>query len=60
MERPGGLDLRNATGDEKVDEILRGCIGLFEAAVPGRVAGYYLAGSYADGTSVVGVGRDNG
>lgn len=47
-----GVRLLCSTGDQKVDEILRGTIGLFEAAVPGGVAGYYLAGSYANGTAV--------
>lgn len=31
--------------------LLRSVVGAFEAAFPGRVRGYYLAGSYAEGTS---------
>jgi predicted nucleotidyltransferase len=51
MAPTDGLRLLHGTGDERVDEILRGTIALFEAAAPGRVAGYYLAGSYAEGTA---------
>lgn len=31
---------------------LRAVIGLFELSFPGRIRGYYVEGSYADGTSV--------
>jgi predicted nucleotidyltransferase len=40
------------TGHEAVDEALRQTIAAFEAAFPGRVRGYYMEGSYADGTGI--------
>ncbi|HEX2184718.1 MAG TPA: nucleotidyltransferase domain-containing protein [Chloroflexota bacterium] len=46
------LELRWSTGDQQVDAILRGVVGVFEAAYPGRVRAYYLTGSFADGTAV--------
>ena len=44
--------LLNSTGNQKVDDILRGTIGIFETVFPDRIRGYYLVGSYADGTAV--------
>ena len=44
--------LLQSTGNQKVDDILRGTIGIFEAGFPDRIRGYYLVGSYADGTAV--------
>jgi len=35
-----------------VDELLRNLIKDFEAAFPGRIRGYYLLGSYANGTAI--------
>jgi len=35
-----------------VDDLLRGVVGLVEAAFPRRVRAYYLTGSYADATAV--------
>jgi hypothetical protein len=46
------LQLRHTTGDRQVDGILRGAIGVFETLFARRIAGYYLVGSYADGTAV--------
>src|SRR5437764_8193584 len=40
------------TGDRQVDAILRGLVGLLETIFPGRIRGYYLFGSYADGSNV--------
>jgi hypothetical protein len=46
------LTLLASTGTEHVDQTLRGIIGLIELSFPGRVRGYYVEGSYADGTAV--------
>jgi predicted nucleotidyltransferase len=46
------ITLLNTTGHQQVDGIIRGLIGIFEAAFPGRVRAYYLAGSYADSSAV--------
>jgi Nucleotidyltransferase domain len=35
-----------------VDELLRNLVNDFEAAFPGRIRGYYLLGSYANGTAI--------
>ena len=43
------LILANATSHPAADEALRAAIALIEAAMPGRVGGYYLVGSYAVG-----------
>jgi hypothetical protein len=40
------------SGDARADAFLRRFVGAVEAAVAGRVRGYYLVGSYADGTAV--------
>lgn len=34
------------------DPVVRGLVGVFDAAFPGRVRGCYLLGSYAEGTTV--------
>lgn len=44
--------LHNTTGSERVDTVLRGIIGIYEAVFPGRVRGYYLEGGYADGVGI--------
>ena len=44
--------LLNTTGKEKVDEIICGIIGIFETVFPDRIRGYYLTGSYSDGSAV--------
>ncbi|MGH2505001.1 MAG: hypothetical protein ACRDID_21020, partial [Ktedonobacterales bacterium] len=46
------IALALTTGDVVIDRILQGIVTLFEASLPGRVRGYYLLGSYADGTAV--------
>jgi hypothetical protein len=46
--------LLHSTGDEKVDAVLEGVIGLYELLFPQRVAGYYLTGSLSDGTAMPG------
>lgn len=44
------IELLFATPDAHANEILRGVIGVWQAAFPQRVCGYFLTGSYADGT----------
>jgi hypothetical protein len=44
--------LRDSTGSPAADEQVRRVVGAFEAAFPGRVRGYYVIGSYADGSAV--------
>jgi hypothetical protein len=44
--------LRAATGNARVDALLREVIARFEATFPGRVGGYYVLGSYGDASSV--------
>jgi len=46
------ISLLNSTGNQQVDDILRGVIGIFETIFSDRIRGYYLVGSYADGTAV--------
>ena len=46
------ISLLKSTGNQRVDDILRGVIGIFETIFPDRIRGYYLVGSYADGTAV--------
>ena len=46
------IPLLNSTGNQRVDNILRGVIGIFETVFPDRIRGYYLVGSYADGTAI--------
>ena len=43
--------LRLQTGDDDIDALLRGSVGVFETALPGKVRCYQLAGSYAEGTA---------
>lgn len=47
------LALLSSTGNEQVDQILRGFVGLCELAFPGRVRGYYLTGSWINGTALL-------
>ena len=42
----------NATGKTNVDRVLRGLVGSFEIAFPGRVRAYYVEGSQADQTGL--------
>lgn len=46
------ITLVNSTGDVKADAIIRGAIGILEMVFPGRIGGYYLVESYADGMYV--------
>ena len=46
------VTLLNSVGNRRVDNILRGVIGIFESTFPNRIRGYYLTGSYMDGTAV--------
>src|SRR5438067_7633490 len=43
--------LRHSTGSATVDEFVRRAVGAFERTFPGRVRGYYVIGSYADGSA---------
>src|SRR5262249_19669289 len=40
-----------STGSERADTILRGLIGIWEIVFPDRIRGYYLAGSYSNGSA---------
>ncbi|MDQ2713733.1 MAG: hypothetical protein M3Z08_02365 [Chloroflexota bacterium] len=46
------MTLLTSTGNVHVDRLLSGLIGIFEAAFPARVQGYYVQGSYADRSGV--------
>jgi predicted nucleotidyltransferase len=46
------ISLLYTTGHKRIDDIIRGLIGIFEAAFPDRIRACYLAGSYADGSAV--------
>lgn len=46
------ITLLASPGVEEIDRILCGIVTIFEASFPGRVRGYYLLGSYADGGAV--------
>jgi predicted nucleotidyltransferase len=46
------IALLATTGHARVDAILRAIVTDYEAAFAGRVRGYYVIGSYADGSSV--------
>jgi predicted nucleotidyltransferase len=41
-----------STGHERIDAVLRGIVGIWEMAFPGRIRAYYLTGSYSDGTAL--------
>ena len=41
-----------STGSALADRVLEEVVALFERVYPGRVAAYYVEGSYADGTAV--------
>jgi predicted nucleotidyltransferase len=38
-----------SSGNQQVDDIIEGLIGIYEAVFPGRIRGYYLSGSYVAG-----------
>jgi hypothetical protein len=46
------LVLAHQTGSPVVDRVLTALVELTELLIPGRVAGYYLSGSYANGCPV--------
>jgi predicted nucleotidyltransferase len=45
------IALLHSSGDQRVDAILGGVIGIIELLLPGRIASYALAGSFADGAA---------
>jgi hypothetical protein len=45
-------DLLDPTGILKIDNILKGFIGLCELTFPERISSYYLGGSYSDGHAI--------
>ena len=49
---PDGIQLLTSIGDERVDTLLGGTIGIFEIAFPGRIRAYYLTGSFVDGSAL--------
>ena len=42
------ISLENYTGNQLIDNILRGIVGIFEALFPDQIRGCYLIGSYAN------------
>lgn len=46
------ITLTQSTNDPRINAILKGVIGIYEHFFPGRVRGYYVVGSYANGTAV--------
>ena len=44
--------LLGSTGDERADDTIRMLVADYERIFPGRICGYYVLGSYADGTAV--------
>src|SRR5687768_4900661 len=42
------VTLHVSSGEQRVDEILRGFVGVMETVFPDRVRSYYLTGSFAD------------
>ena len=47
-----GVVVAASTGDENVDTLLREVINRVEQALPGRIRGYYVVGSHADGSAL--------
>jgi len=47
-EQIDGIHLHWSTNEARVDDAIRGTVGLFERAFPDRISGYYVAGSYAN------------
>jgi predicted nucleotidyltransferase len=48
------IELLRSTGDQRIDDILLGTLGLLDAMLPGRMRGAYLTGSLVDGTATDG------
>src|SRR5438094_8650823 len=46
------MELYTSTGNQQVDDILRGSIGILETVFPGRIRAYYLHGSVVDHTAI--------
>jgi predicted nucleotidyltransferase len=46
------VTLYASTGNQQVDDILRGTIGILETTFPGRIKAYYLHGSFANNTGI--------
>jgi hypothetical protein len=46
------VQLLSSTGNAKIDAILEDIVGQFEKNLPNGMVGYYLIGSYADGSAV--------
>jgi predicted nucleotidyltransferase len=44
--------LLNTTHNEQIDDILKRSVATFEEAFSGRIRGYYIEGSYADGSGI--------
>src|SRR5690348_16536848 len=45
------IELQYSTGDVAIDRVLCGFIGACEAAFPGRIRCFVVAGGYAEGTA---------
>src|SRR5579872_1940050 len=45
-------NFQSAVTDARANALIRGIVSLFEIVFPGRVRGYYLLGSYGEGTTV--------
>jgi predicted nucleotidyltransferase len=48
------VNLRATTRSAQVDEIIADVVSAFASVMSGEVRGFYVAGSYAEGTSVPG------
>ncbi|MCU0533170.1 MAG: hypothetical protein MUD14_04645 [Hydrococcus sp. Prado102] len=46
------ITLDYSTKNPKIDRILQGTIGIFEQVFPDRIRGYYLRGSYGNGSNI--------
>jgi hypothetical protein len=54
------VELPASTGNPQIDSILRGLIGVYQAAFPDRLRCLYMVGSYSDGSAVPGSDLDVG
>lgn len=46
------IHLVESTSEPNIDKALKGFVGIFETAFPQRIRGYYVEGSYGDGTAI--------
>jgi hypothetical protein len=46
------ITLLSSTGNESIDSILQGFVGICELGLPGKIRGYYLTGSWSNGTAL--------